>query len=351
MSYLTEICSNSVKGKAFGSASLNYLRSNWMNTLRADIANNGGADSIFNPKGDQSLALNDYLLSKGSLRSIIIKPFTMGNGLVIDTNATASKLSFSDVFPNVKLGHQLTFIAAYKDMATKEIYFGYARVAAKTNEDPFLYLDSGSGLYKINTAAINTTLSEGNWDNIFFDLDAENGEISISAYVTPEAGDTTPVVAGAIIVSDKKTGNRSTTRLSVATNIHNDYPANWVEAAATYGATSSQVDAVSDVYLNNSVDVPEANNTTPLQITKVYEQGDVLEEPVERWNLLAGRSYNVEFNKDITSVTSDPVVQGFTATKQSNRVVDITIESNIQSNIPFVLVVDGSRFGSFVCNA
>lgn len=352
MSYFNEICNNSVKGVSFGSPSLNYLRRVWMNMLRADIANQGGANTIFNVKGSQNLCLNPYLLSKGTLRGITLKPFTAGNFLEIDTKySTQLGLSFNALFPNVKLGHQLTFVAAYRNTQTNEIYFGYARVAAKTNENPFIIPTSEEGQYKINPAAINTALSEGDWDNITFEPSMSVPEaLTLNPYVAPGAGNTTPIVAAAVIVSDKKSGNRSTTYLSVASNITTFYPANWEDAANSYGASSSTLDVPADAYLNNSVDTGVVAPEESLEIVKIFEAGDTSEEPVERNNLLAGRVYIIRFNKDVpTSPAPEWSVNAISATVSGNTIT-CSITDTLSVDTEATLTVVNEVFGGFVIN-
>lgn len=357
MSYFSEICNNSVKGVAFGGPSLNYLRRVWMNMLRADIANQGGANTIYNVKGSQNLCINPYLLSKGTLRGINIKPFNVGMPVEIDAkySATVSGTSFNDLFPNVKLGHQLTFVAAYQNTQTGEIYFGYARVAAKTNENPFIIPTGDEGMFKINPAAINTALSEGDWDKIIIQPSMSVPEsITIQPYVAPGSSNTTPIIAAAVIVSDKKSGNRSTSYLSVASNITTVIPANWEDAAASYGATSSALDVPADAYLNNSVDTGIETPANSIELVKIYETGDSSQEPVERNFLMAGRRYTFVFNSDVPTSPA-PSWSGNAASAVTTSVygkeIVCTIGEVLQEDTETTLTIGGKDvFGGFVIN-
>lgn len=354
MSYLSEICSNSVKGVSYGAQSLNYLRRVWMNMLRADIANQGGANTIYNVKGSQNLCINPYLLSKGTLRGVNIKPFNVGMPVQIDAKySTTMGTSFNDLFPNVKLGHQLTFVAAYQNIQTGEIYFGYARVAARTNENPFIIPADGEGVYKINPAAINTALSEGDWDKIIFEpSEDELDAIDINPYVAPGASNITPILAAAVIVSDKKSGNRSTTYLSVASNITVATPANWEDAAASYGATSSTLDVPADAYLNNSVDTGIETPASNLELVKIYQTDDNNREAVARDNLLAGRNYTFEFNGAVpTSPAPSWSVGSAVTTTVSGNLLVCAIGESLREDTEATLTIGGKDvFGGFVIN-
>lgn len=356
MSYLSEICNNSVKGVAYGAPSLNYLRRVWMNMLRADIANQGGANTIYNVKGSQNLCINPYLLSKGTLRGINIKPFNVGTPVEIDAKySTAMGTSFNDLFPNVKLGHQLTFVAAYRNIQTGEIYFGYARVAAKTNENPFIIPAEGEGEYKINPAAINTALSEGDWDKIIIEAsDSDPDTITINPFVAPGASRVTPVLAVAVIVSDKKSGNRSTTYLSVATNITTAYPANWEAAASSYGASSSTLDVPADAYLNNSVDTGIEAPVNSIELLKIYQTADTNQEPVERNSLFAGRRYTFVFNGEVPTSPApswSAAVASAVSTSVYGSEIVCNIDESLREDTEATLTIGGKDvFGGFVIN-
>lgn len=354
MSHLSEICNNSVKGVAYGAPSLNYLRRVWMNMLRADIANQGGANTIYNVKGSQNLCINPYLLSKGTLRGINLKPFNVGMPVQIDTKySTTMGTSFNNLFPNVKLGHQLTFVAAYQNIQTGEIYFGYARVAAKTNDNPFIIPTGEEGQYKINPAAINTALSEGDWDKIIFEPSQSIPEaIDINPYVAPGASRVTPILAAAVIVSDKKSGNRSTTYLSVASNITTATPANWEDAASSYGASSSTLDVPADAYLNNSVDTGIESPVNSIELVKIYQTEDVNKEPVERNGLMAGRRYTFVFNSEVpTSPAPSWSVGPVVTTSVYGSEIVCTIDESLKEDTEATLTLGGKDvFGGFVIN-
>lgn len=351
MSYLTKVLNNAVKGKSYGNPSLNYLRKIWMNELRADIANQGGANTRYNVKGDQNFSLNPYLLSKGGLQPINLGLFPTGQSVKIESPVLRSQLttaSFNQIFPSVKLGHQLTFIGVFRNTTTNELLVGYARVAAKTNENPFLIPSGEENVYKINPAAVNTALAEGDWQNITFENDGETDKLFFTPVATG-AGATTPLVACAIIVSDKRSGNRSTTRLNVATNAHVYYPANWEEAAASYGAVESSIDLPADAYLDNSADVPEEAPISNLEIVKIYDVEDpIVEEPVEKQFLIAGKSYFIKMNKSIAGSTASASINTVTVNSVTDDKVKISLGASAEGS--FSMTIAGNVFAGFVAN-
>lgn len=355
MSYLTKVLNNAVKGKTYGNPTLNYLRKVWMNELRADIANQGGANSRFNVKGENNFALNNYLLSKGSLQGIKLDSFTVGSMpliFVYPQPAQIESATFSQLFPSVKLGHQITVVGAFRKTDTGEILIGYARFAAKTNENPFLIPGSEEGLYKINPAAINTTLAEGTWRNIQFEVDDSNGETYLHPMVAEGADMTTPILAAAVIVSDKISGNRSTARLQLASNIEGTYPANWESAADSYGASGSQIELPVDAYLDNSVDNPvdSAAEEVALDIVKIYDTRDpIVQEPVQRDSLFQESSYVIRFNKDVTNATFESSSNKVTKTSATGTSMVIAIAA-LTDELHFNITVDGQVFGGFIGN-
>lgn len=249
MSKLQIVCSNSVQGKKRGNETMSYLRGEWMRMLRvSDIfgaANNYG----YVKKGSQLLALNPYMISRGSLTPISAEVDGDYEAKIHIPNrgpATASVVA-TELFPTVELGNQITFLIIKQNpLMTIEGEFPYVvsvcRFAFKDNSVPALIEDSGV-LY-LNPDAIDLTKASGAWKDLVFE-DEQLVDVSSAAFIGARLG------AAAVIQSNINNNQRSTEFLSVASDAVM-YPFPAVAAVDTYGANGTPIDTESEVYLNNS---------------------------------------------------------------------------------------------------
>lgn len=249
ISPLTNVLRTSVEGKQAGAQTLAYLRGQWMRMLRtSDILQGNGYSYL--KKGEQHMAPNPYMISKGRLvapRVEVLSADDMSaviyNGVDLDEGIEG--LSFSEIFPNIRLGDQLTFIAV-ADRGTGNV--AYCRVAFKTNDVPAF--DNG----RINPAAIDETKAEGDWENLIFSTAFVGGQTRVGVTIPAElfpGYEFDYLAAFGLIVSNLESNQRSTSYLAVAQDVA-QFPWSAAEAAPTYGNLSTSIDTASDVYLNNS---------------------------------------------------------------------------------------------------
>ena len=249
MSALQVVCSNSVQGKKRGSATMSYLRGEWMKMLR--ISDIFAAENLYGyvKKGSQLLALNPYMISRGTLPTLGAEIFDPDEGQFeipgigeVTAEATATQL-----FPMVALGNQITIVAIKQnDNITVEGEHPYVvnvcRFAFKDDSVPALILSNGA--LHINPAAVDLAKADGAWASLIFD---DNEKISVAE----------PAFAGgylgavAVIQSNIASNQRSTEFLTIA-NFVQGVPFSASQAVDSYGAEGTPIDTVSAVYLNNS---------------------------------------------------------------------------------------------------
>lgn len=245
IAYLKAICNNSVEGKTNGADTLAYLRGEWMRMLRtSDILT---SRKSFLKKGDNYFAVNPYLLSKGTLVSPKVTINSSDLSMTVDGMGNNVNVTPSQLFPNIRLGDQITFVGVFINDDTGFPEVKYCRFAFKT--DSVNAIISGSDLH-LNPDAIDLNKAEGDWRSLVFNV--QNSKISVDELSPYD------FAAGALIVSNEIDKKRSTTYLTLDPAVVPFSSAE--EAWPTYTGVGTRVDVPSDVYLNNSTD---AEATTP----------------------------------------------------------------------------------------
>ena len=273
---LSEVLRSSVEGVKAGAPSLAYLRGKALNMLRtSDIMQ--GNNYRYALKGVSDFVINPYQISRGSLAPVAIEDFNIADadtGLHLGIDAPSSNLfetmKFSDVFPSVALGDQITIIQIAEEIGTLRPGVFYCRFAAKTNDLPLFVQTSGSQAI-LNEAALDIVKCAGNWRNLEFST--SDGKIMIRPLLQPEAFSSDFDYAYGIIVSNRETGKRSTSFLKVASDIADVFPWNADVAAATYGNAATAIDVAYPEYCDNSTSVGVEQTAAGIELVKVELQG------------------------------------------------------------------------------
>ena len=275
VSQMKAILNNGFEGKAFGQDSLDHARSIILKQLRGALTGTGlGSGFVYTPKGDNQFPVNDYLISRGSLKGIRYTIASDTSGFNIGTSFDdASELTNnittalpSEIFDGLKKGQQVTFVYTYLDNGARNMQgdfgvskIGYLRFTFTDNTKPALIAITGqTGKYKLNPAAINQIMSEGDWDKIVFSVrgnDTSDIVASVQNVLDPAESDIEGITAGAVVVSEKASKKRSTAILSIGTGVTNDMRGGVAasEAYPTYGKNADTIDMPSDYYLQNGV--------------------------------------------------------------------------------------------------
>ncbi len=251
VSQLKQILNNGFEGKSFGAKSLQHARSLYMRMLRTTPSLDGNG-MVYLPKGSLNFPINRYPLSEGSLQ---------GGGFVFDQDGDAftfesnipegglAAATASQLFSRVVVGHQITMVAAGVNEMGKAIA-SVLRFAFKDNATPALV--SVDGEFRLNPAAINVSLAEGNFPYVAF-TSQDSGITRMSIPVDFD------IKAAAIIISDKVGGKRSTAFLEVkeSATLAERGGLSAAEAMPTYGDNAASLNLPSDYYLQNSL-TPES---------------------------------------------------------------------------------------------
>lgn len=261
LSAFSNVLNNSIEGTQKGAASLAYWRKEWMNMLRTSDILTAPNGFIYAKKGDNYPVPNQLPVSKGMLEGLPIDSVD-GNDLLIkgtkisvdgENNPTAAFAAC-----NYTLGDQITImlLSGIDDVA----YPSVLRFAFNNDTKPAFVLVEGS-TYKLNTEALDLLKCEGRFADVKFEA-AQNGTIKVLDCVNYDF-----LFAAAIIVSRKEGQKRSTSSFVVAQDV--ELPGfNAADAVASYSGAATNVEAVSDIYLDNStqevtVPQPEPGPTPP----------------------------------------------------------------------------------------
>lgn len=308
LGHLSEVLRSSVEGVKAGAPSLAYLRGKALNMLRtSDIMQ--GNDYRYALKGQSGFVVNPYQISKGSLTPVTIGDFTTGSdnalklGIRTDSSHRLENLTFSDLFPNVALGDQITIIQVALEIGTKRPVVFYCRFAAKRNDLPLLAMSS-SAEGRLNEAALDITKCAGSFRDMVFGL--MDGKVDISPKLQPLAFESDLDIAYGIIVSNRETGKRSTSFLKVASDIDTVFPWNADIAAPSYGNGGSPVDVSYDEYCDNSTNIASEEPAAGIELMGVRNQVTNVNIPKVNgvYKVTPGGSFIYHFNKVITNETA-----------------------------------------------
>lgn len=305
LGHLSEVLRSSVEGVKAGAPSLAYLRGKALNMLRtSDIMQ--GNDYRYALKGQSDFVVNPYQISKGSLAPVAIGSFSTqsDNSLHLGINAPEGSqfesLKFSEVFPNVALGDQLTIIQVALEIGTLRPAVFYCRFAAKTNELPIFVQTSGAEA-KLNEAALDLVKCAGNFRDMRFLSDGR--VINLFPTLQPEAFESDVDLAYGIIISNRETGKRSTSFLKVASDIADIFPWNADVAAPTYGNASTPVNTSYEEYCDNSTSGADSQPVEEIRLVGIIDQdrGNLIPMVGGVYHLVKGSHYEMNFNKILES--------------------------------------------------
>lgn len=354
MAHFAEIGRSSIEGKEFGTPSLAYLRREWMRMLRTSptLVGNGYSYAY---KGDAQFVPNPYLLSKGTLTPVAVHVDNVSeNGDIsfdVPTGFNPETAVFSDLFPGVQLGHQLTFFFVVLGIRPMRAETIYCRFAALDNENRVFIksadLSADTTEWKLNPAIMDIVKCAGEWDKLRFVY--TTSDTAIKVFPWGEGIDFDVNLGAAIIVSDKVTGKRSTAYLTLARDIHTIMPENAAEAAASYGNISTPISTVSNEYLQNSSDLISAVAPTGVNLVSLKEDGETEEVPFNA--LQADKVYTLTFSGSIAGksiVLSSSAVGAFSgAIGETNEQYGVRVAEGATSGASFTLKIGDAVFGPF----
>lgn len=252
VSYLTEILDNSVEGKSNGAATLDYIRSRWMNMLRAADVTQSPSTYLYLPKGRKIFVPNRYLLSQGRLAA---PGFSVDGEAMIIMNAdtvvsSPDQATASQLFPEVRVGDQITIIIISSPGNLEFTDAQYCRFALKDDTTPAL-IASGTS-FVLNPEAVDVAKASGKWRELTFNVLDEHLHIYADALSLNSVSETGQCLAAGLIVSNIENKQRSTSYLELAdVEALYDYLSGG-DVYPTYQTSSTDIDMASDVYLNNS---------------------------------------------------------------------------------------------------
>ena len=355
MAHFAEVGRSSIEGKEFGSPSLAYLRSEWMRMLRTSptLVGNGYSYAF---KGDTQFVPNPYLLSKGTLSpvGVHVAPLTQDGDVSIDVPAgfDPETAVFSDLFPNVQLGHQLTFFFVVLGVRPLRAETSYLRFAALDNVNRLFIktddIEEGTSEYRLNPAVLDLVKCAGEYDKLRFVYTTGDSTILVNPAFTGIPYDVQ--LGAAVIVSDKVSGKRSTAYLTLAPDIHNVMPENAAEAAESYGNATAPVNAVADEYCQNSSDVAPAIAPSSLNLVSITdsETGNVV--PFNA--LVAEKQYILTFSESLTGkqiTLSSSAVGAFAGNVAAgnDKRYYLNVDADADSGASCTLTIGEAVFGPF----
>lgn len=276
----SEIYNNSAEGVAKGAPSLAYWRGELMRALRTSNILTEPNGYIYAKRGALFPVPNQLPISRGKLRGVNIASLNGNDHLILGTGfAPDAEKSASEALAafDYTLGDQITI--AILGGGDDEVYPRVLRFAF--NNDTVPAFVSTTGGFALNEAALDLSKCAGAFDKIVFTT-ANDGTINVL-----DATDLEFLFAAAIIVSRKEGQKRSSASFVVAQDI--ELPGfSAVSAAPSYAGAATPVEAVSDVYLDNStqevtVPQPEPEPAAP-QITSLK---------VDNYTFLRGQTMTV----------------------------------------------------------
>ncbi len=251
----SEIYNNSAEGVAKGAPSLAFWRGELMRALRTSNILTEPNGYIYAKRGAQFPVPNQLPIARGKLRGVNIASIDGNNHLILGTGfapdaektATEALAAFG-----YTLGDQITI--AILGGGDDEVYPRVLRFAFNDDTKPAFVAATGNPGFVLNEEALDLTKCAGAFDKVVFTA-AGDGTINVL-----DATDLEFLFAAAIIVSRKEGQKRSNATFVVAQDI--ELPGfSAVSAAPSYAGAATPVEAVSDVYLDNSTQ--EVTEPTP----------------------------------------------------------------------------------------
>lgn len=292
-----DIYNNSAEGVAKGAASLAYWRGELMRALRTSNILTEPNGYIYAKRGAQFPVPNQLPIARGKLRGVNIASLDGNNHLILGTGfAPDAEKTASEALAafGYTLGDQITI--AILGGGDDEVYPRVLRFAFNNDTVPAFVAATGGAGFVLNEAALDLTKCAGAFDKVVFTASGD-GTINVL-----DATDLEFLFAAAIIVSRKEGQKRSNATFVVAQDV--ELPGfSAVSAAPSYSGAATPVEAVSDVYLDNSTQEvtlpqPEPEPTAP-QISSLKVDG---------YTFLRGQTMTVQSGRrEFVSQISDPI--------------------------------------------
>lgn len=258
--WFKEICDHSFEGVQYGQMSQRkFFKLNsgkFMDLYRkSELYTSGGVDPAsilsFNPKGDDSIMPNSYIVSTGTLPAFTSDkytgPETVGHGhqarfllhlngwqLLPAEQKTWQKLA---EYLGVPVGAQLTFITTTYDPVEGEGVYSYCEFGRLILEDNARRVDTPVSMSQVSPLNLNVTISHPA-DSADLIVDVGSAAGTVGCY--------------GIIVSDFSTGEWKRSRCELEVTSQRQ-ATSLLLAAQSYGKTSP--DPTSTKYLNKSEDL------------------------------------------------------------------------------------------------
>lgn len=322
-----DIYNNSAEGVAKGAASLAYWRGVLMRALRTSDILTVPNGYIYAKRGAQFPVPNQLPISRGKLHGVNIASIDGNNHLILGTGFTpdAEKTASEALAAfGYTLGDQITI--AILGGGDDEVYPSVLRFAFNDDTVPaFVAATSGTG-FVLNEAALDLTKCAGAFDKIVFTATGD-GTINVL-----NATDLEFLFAAAIIVSRKEGQKRSNASFVVAQDV--ELPGfSAVSAAPSYAGADTPVEAVSDVYLDNSTQEvttaepePEPTPTDP-RIIAISLSGNALQRGNNTLELTGSEAEQVSVVASMENGLDD-VIYGLRFALQGGQALSFTFDSN-----------------------
>lgn len=256
----SEIYNNSAEGVAKGNASLAFWRGELMRALRTSNMLTEPNGYIYAKRGAQFPVPNQLPISRGKLHGVNIASIDGNNFQILGTEfAPDAVKTASEALAafGYTLGDQITI--AMLSGGDDECYPRVLRFAFNDDTVPAFVAATSNPGFVLNEEALDLTKCAGAFDKVVFTA-AGNGTIDV---VNAVDGDF--LFAAAIIVSRKEGQKRSNATFVVAQDV--ELPGfSAVSAVSSYSGAATPVEAVSDIYLDNStqeVTVPTPEPPVP----------------------------------------------------------------------------------------
>lgn len=255
VSAFAPVLNNSLQNEGSKVSTLAKIRSLNMNMLRQLAAQNKGA---YAEKGSMYVAPNPYLISRGTLTGITPADSSVSlrdGSLIIPVSqidvrtAVADQKTASQVFKNVAVGDQITFLCAWLEDLAEGSHVAYCRFAFKNDTTPALIEGDDGSI--INPAAVDLTKAEGPWQSLVFQS-VNEGTLLFGGSLIGESYDNPLDMAG-VIVSREADKLRSTAYMQVNSFAGTEYTL--ADVYPTYMGGTTPIDVPSDIYLNNDANV------------------------------------------------------------------------------------------------
>ena len=295
----SDIYNNSAEGVAKGAPSLAYWRGELMRALRTSNILTEPNGYIYAKRGAQFPVPNQLPISRGKLRGVNIESIDGNDHLIYGTGfAPDAVKSASEALAafSYTLGDQITI--AILGGGNDEVYPRVLRFAFNNDAVPAFVAATGGAGFVLNTAALDLSKCAGAFDKVVFTA-ADDGTINVQA-----ATDLEFLFAAAIIVSRKEGQKRSNASFVVAQSI--EIPGfSAVSAAPSYAGAATPVEAVSDVYLDNSTQ--EVTEPTPSPEPPVPTGTQIASLRINNYAMLRGTAMTVgtENNTFVAQLVGD----------------------------------------------